>query len=203
MTRTAGTPDAIVFALKTPGRFAMALTLLLSLAGCASGPSSPSAQIETRQVTQLDGKPVLYKTVPRATYFVGNYDLPPEQIRSQTKPLAEKVGIAAVKKAKLDIVGPLTLFLPDWREQTGDQVTIGVGFPVSGSGQLVPQFEQSRKDALACLSVTLEAGADSNRAWQQLHVIADQQGMQASGDNRAVITRTEDSYQTELQLGLQ
>lgn len=176
------------------------LLFLMGLAGCATSSSSPDTQ--ARQVDTLEGAPVLVNKVPRATYFIGEYDLLPEDIRAQTRPLAEKVAIAAVKKAKLDIVGPLTLFLPDWRNQSGGEVTIGVGYPVTGAGQLVPRFDKEMKAEFKCLAVTRPAGVDNSGAWQQLYVIAEQQGMQVSGDNRTVIKRGNDGYRVELQLGL-
>lgn len=112
------------------------------------------------------------------------------------------MAIAAVKKAKLDIVGPLTLFLPDWRKQTSGEVTIGVGYPVTGSGQMVPRFEQDIKSEFKCLSVIRKAGVDNSSAWKELYVIAEQKGMQVSGNNRTVVTRGDGGYQVELQLGL-
>jgi len=181
--------------------FSLALMFLLGLQGCAS--TSTSSEPQAKQVGTLDGAPVIRKTVSRATYFTGEYTLPVADIRVETKSMAEKVAIAAVKKAKLDIVGPLTLFLPDWKNQTADEATIGVGYPVVGSGQMVPQFQQGSKPSLDCLSVTRRAGGDNQGVWEQLYVIADQQGLQTNGDNRTVITPMAGGYQVELQLGLQ
>jgi hypothetical protein len=181
-------------------RLTVALAFLVGLAGCATSSTTPES--EARQITTLDGTPVLYKTEPPATYFFGEYELPANEIREQTRPLAEKVAVAAVKRAKLDIVGPLTLFLPDWSEQTSGEVSVGVGYQVTGSGQLVPQFEQDRKAGLAHLSVTLPGGEDNTATWEQLYRIADEQNMAPNGDNRAVISPASGGYQVELQLGL-
>lgn len=176
------------------------LLLLLGFYGCASPSNSEDAP--AKQVDTLEGSAVYTKTAPRTTYFTGEYDMPIEDIRAQTRPLAEKVAIAAVKDAKLDIVGPLTLFLPDWKQRSDGEITLGVGYPVSGRGPMLPRFQQAPKAAFKCLSVMVDAGGDTASVWNKLYKIADKQGLRVSGENRAVITAKAQSHQIELQLGL-
>lgn len=179
----------------------LGLVMLLGLLGCA-GKSGGSPSVEATKVATLEGAPVVLKSVPRASYFIGEYELPVAEIGKQTKPLAEKVGMAAVRKAKLDIVGPLTLFLPDWRQQATGDVSVGVGFPVSGKGQQVPRFKRESMSAFKSLTVAREAGQDNSEAWKELYEIAASEGLEASGDNRTVITPDGGSFTVELQLGV-
>ena len=179
----------------------LSLMMLLGLLGCAAK-SGGAPKLEPTKIGNLEGAPVVLKTVPRATYFIGEYELPVEEIDEQTKPLAEKVGMAAVRKAKLDIVGPLTLFLPDWRQKAEGNVPVGIGFPVSGKGQQLPRYKRQSMPALKCLTVVREAGEDNTETWKELYKLAASEGLEASGDNRTVIKPSDGSFTVELQLGV-
>lgn len=181
-------------------RSLLVLVMLLTAVGCAA-PQGGSNTTAT-EVSMLDDKPVMLKTVPRATYFTGQYDMPVGEIRERTGPLAQKVAVAAVKNAKLDIVGPLTLFLPDWRQTTSGDITLEMGYPVSGAGQPLAHYDRQSKGSFQCLTVTRAAGTDNNEAWAELYRIADEQALSISGENRTVITRNGSEYQVELQLGV-
>lgn len=176
------------------------LLMLAGLVGCASSPGSSNT--DATEISSLGDEPVMLKTVQRATYFTGEYEMPVDEIREQTRPLAQKVAVAAVKNAKLDILGPLTLFLPDWRESTSGDIKLELGYPVTGSGQNLARYQKQMKGDFQCLTVTREAGSDNQDAWAELYRIAEENSLAATGDNRTVISRDGADYRVELQLGV-
>ncbi len=181
-------------------RLLVFVMMLAGLVGCATSPGSPDTNAS--EISRLGDEPVMLKTVQRAVYFTGQYEMPVNEIREQTRPLAQKVAVAAVKNAKLDIVGPLTLFLPDWRQPTFGDITLELGYPVTGSGQNLARYQKQMKDDFQCLTVTREAGSDSQDAWAELYRIAEENSLTATGDNRTVVSRNGSGYQIELQLGV-
>lgn len=190
-----------VIEFRSGGLRAFALMVMLAgLAGCAASPGGTDTS--ATEISSLGDEPVMLKTVERGIYFTGEYDMPLNEIRERTAPLAQKVAVAAVKNAKLDIIGPLTLFLPDWREPVSGDITLELGYPVSGVGQNLANYQRQSKGRFKCLTVTREAGSDNQDAWAQLYRIAEENSLSATGKNRTVISRDGADYRVELQLGV-
>lgn len=148
---------------------------------------------------------VQQKTVRASTYFLGEYEVARSALQEKIKPLAEDVALAAIRRARLEITGPLTLMLPDLRnyDETA-ALAVGFAYPVRGQGRRVPRYQTERKDPFKCLTAVFDESTHTARTvWQALYEKAQQRGLKPNDDNRVVIRKQGDGFQSEYQLGVQ
>ncbi|PAV26160.1 hypothetical protein CF392_07215 [Tamilnaduibacter salinus] len=172
-----------------------ALLLLATLTGWATPALSAS---------DPSGPDIQQKTVRASTYFLGEFEVAKSAFQERIKPLAEDVALAAVRRARLEITGPLTLLLPDFRDYEGTaELPVAFAYPVRGQGRRVPRYQTERKGPFKCLTAVFDESTQTAKTlWQALYKEAKQRGLEPSHDNRVVIRKQGDGYQSEYQLGL-
>ncbi len=187
-------------------RFRLSVLTILSLILLSGCKSSAPTEANSKTFTVYSGTEKLEiteKTEPAMNFFYAEHTLSPEALKQKTKNIAEQVATTAVKRAKLDIVGPLMLIFNDLQSMSEEQITAAIGFPVKGRGNKQPPFALTKKPPFKCLSMPVnDPQQDSKAHWVNLHQIAEKRGYQLSGENRTVILPVGISYKTELQLGI-
>ena len=168
------------------------VTLTLALGGCAGQGPDPTrkAGITTR-------------TVPAMTFFYREYDLPASAVEERIEPIAEEVALAAVRRARLEIVGPLTLVFPDFRDYGDAELAVAFGYPVRGHGSRLQNYRTERKERFHCLSVVFDRSSqEASEVWRTLYETAARRELEPIDENRVVIREQGNGYRTEFQLGL-
>ncbi|PAU77791.1 hypothetical protein CK501_13925 [Halovibrio salipaludis] len=182
----------------------MSLNLMISIgAGCASpAPESEAASGADADPPEAEER-ISVETAPATTYFYREYQMAGPAIRDRIQPLAEEVALAAVKRARLTITGPLTLLLPDFRRYEDGELPVAFAYPVRGHGARLPNYETERKERFRCLTAVFsEQQQDASELWRELYREAANRGYEPSDDNRVVIREQGDGYRTVFQLGL-
>lgn len=177
--------------------------LALVLNGCATQGPDPAPQVSAGATDAPEKGAITKTTVPPVTFFHREYELPAAKIQDRIQPIAEEVALAAVRRARLEIVGPLTLVLPDFRDYGEGDLTVAFGYPVRGHGSRLQHYAIQRKDRFHCLSAVFDRESEeASRLWRKLYETAAQRGLEPSKENRVVIREQGDGYQTVFQLGL-
>lgn len=132
--------------------------------------------------------------------FGRHYQLTPKRLRSDLRGLATNVGIAANRRARLSISGPLTLVFDDLAAVSPESVPLQVSFPVSGSGAAVAGYALSTSPAMQVLSTPFDAERnDAESTWRALYSAALTQGFRPTGQGYVLIHTRGRSW-TEYQL---
>ena len=146
-----------------------------------------------------------YDKVKKQSFFYRQYHAAEEDDPEQIKRLAQQMAIAAIKKAKLDIAGPLTFVYQDLDKMANDQVTGDIGFPVKGRGQRVAGYKTATLKNFHYLAVKLiseQVQGDNSvvaEAWRSLYRQAKENNHGLTGESRMEI---HDNGEFVLQLGI-
>lgn len=181
--------------------FLVALTLVLS--GCAARAPDASSRASAERPAPSGEAGITARTVPGTTYFYRKYEMPASAVEERIEPLAEEVALAAVRRARLDIVGPLTLVFPDFRDYGEQELEVAFGYPVRGHGNRLQNYHTERRDRFHCLSAVYDGESqDASELWRALYEAAARRGLEPSDENRVVVHEQGSGYRTEFQLGL-
>lgn len=176
---------------------------VVCLAGCKSSDLKEDTGASYRIQTTEGEVTVLKKEERGMALFSLQKTLNKEDLIAATPQLAEQIATDAIKRAKLEISGPLMLVFQDLPSMKDGPLTASIGFPVKGKGNKLPKYQLDKKEAFKCLSLVLPTKhSDSAIYWDKLYELAAQQGYKISGESRALISPEKGSYSTELQLGL-
>lgn len=177
--------------------------LLTGLVGCISNPTIKDAPPTFILMNGEVSHQVVQKVTPPIRFFSTRATLKQETIKTQTKSIAERVATTAVKRAKLEIDGPLTLVFEDLKSMATGPIIADIGFPVKGKATSLPGYTQTKKNEFKCISLFLtQSENDHSSYWQNLYQLALENGFKLSGESRTVISPTNTGYTTELQLGV-
>lgn len=138
---------------------------------------------------------------PAMSLFGRTYQLSPARLREDIGSLARTVGIAATRRAKVEIGGPLTLVFADLGAITPERVPVTVSFPVEAAGvPSVSGFVMDNVDAQQVLSVDFDAKRnDVEGTWRALYSAALTQGFTPTSRGYVVV-HTRGGLRTEYQL---
>lgn len=138
---------------------------------------------------------------PAMDLFGRQMQMTPERLRNDMGSIARMVGMAAVRRGKMDITGPLTLVIDDMSAMTETQLPMLVSFPVNAiGGANVANHVVERKPLQQVLSVTFDPEqADVESTWRALFSAALTQGFTPSQQGYVVI-HTRGVQRTEYQL---
>lgn len=138
---------------------------------------------------------------PAMNLFGRAYRLSPERFREDIGSLARTVGVAAVRRGKVQIEGPLTLVFPDLSAVTPDVLPVTVSFPVEAAGvPSVSGYVMDKIDAQQVLTVDFDAQRnDVEGTWRALYSAALTQGF-TPASRGYVVVHTRGGLRTEYQL---
>lgn len=138
---------------------------------------------------------------PEMTLFGRAMQLSPERLSRDVGNIARQVGMNAVRRGKMKIVGPLTLAVRDLGQVTEDSIPMLVSFPVTTVGAAhVANYSLEPMPAQQVLSVDYDpAVADAESTWRSLFSAALTQGFTPSQQGYVVI-HTRGVRRTEYQL---
>ncbi|KAA0696724.1 DUF1311 domain-containing protein [Halopseudomonas laoshanensis] len=133
--------------------------------------------------------------------FGRNMQLTPERLREDMGGIARQVGMSAVRRGKMKIVGPLTLAFADLGAITENSLPMLVSFPVTAVGAAnVANYVLEQKPLQRVLSVDYDPErADAESTWRALFSAALTQGFTPSQQGYVVI-HTRGGQRTEYQL---
>lgn len=176
---------------------------LVFLVGCKSGDTKPdnlvSYNIETDRGTLF----ITEKTERSMRFFSVTKTQDAKGLVDSLPALAEQIATDAIKRAKLEINGPLTLVFQNLPAMKGGPLTAAIGFPIKGRGNKLPKYQIEKKSAFKCLSLPLpKADVETSAYWETLYELAAKQGYSLSGESRTVISEHGDGFKAELQLGV-
>lgn len=177
--------------------------LLTGLVACKSNPTIKDSPPTYTLINGEVSHQVVQKVTPPIRFFSTRATLEQETINAQTKSIAERVATTAVKRAKLEIDGPLTLVFENLKFMAVEPITADIGFPVKGKTTRLSGYTQTKKTEFKCISLFLtQAENDYSSYWKNLYQLALENGFKLSGESRAVISPTGTGFSTELQLGV-
>jgi hypothetical protein len=108
------------------------------------------------------------------------------------------VGMVAVRRAKVNITGPLTFVFSDLAANSAQRLTFDLGFPVSSGAAVVINHKVIRTEQTLVLSTDFDQQRnDVEGTWKVLSDAAAAQGLTPSNQGYVVI---HDSERTEYQL---
>ena len=138
---------------------------------------------------------------PAQSLFGRHMQLTPERLRNDMGGIARQVGMSAVRRGKMQIVGPLTLAINDMSAMTETQLPMLVSFPVTTVGAAnVAGYVVENRSAQQGLSVIHDPEkADVESTWRSLFSAALTQGFTPSQQGYVVI-HTRGVPRTEYQL---
>jgi uncharacterized protein YecT (DUF1311 family) len=138
---------------------------------------------------------------PAMDLFGRAYELSPARLRDDIGSLARTVGVAATRRGKVKINGPLTLVFADLSAVTPDRLPVTISFPVQATGvPSVSGFVMEKVDAQQVLSVDFDAQRnDVEGTWRALYSAALTQGF-TLGNRGYVVIDTRGGLRTEYQL---
>ncbi|WP_022962654.1 lysozyme inhibitor LprI family protein [Halopseudomonas pelagia] len=138
---------------------------------------------------------------PAMVLFGRNMQLTPERLRNDMGSIARQVGMAAVRRGKMKIAGPLTLAIQDMSAMTDTQLPMLVSFPVNAlGGANVANYVLERTPQQQVLSVNFDPQqADVESTWRALFSAALTQGFTPSQQGY-VVMHTQGVRRTEYQL---
>lgn len=138
---------------------------------------------------------------PAMDLFGRAYELSPARLRDDIGSLARTVGVAATRRGKVKINGPLTLVFSDLSAVTPDRLPVTISFPVQAAGvPSVSGFVMEKVDAQQVLSVDFDAQRnDVEGTWRALYSAALTQGF-TPGNRGYVVIDTRGGLRTEYQL---
>lgn len=110
------------------------------------------------------------------------------RLEKQLRAMAVRVGTAAAHRAKLQLVGPLTLHIEDMAGQTAEASRLYVSYPVDSSRGNLGGYNLVEHPAVTVLSTTFDsARQDSASTWRALHRAALEQGLQPANQGYVVM----------------
>ena len=173
------------------GRSGIALLAHAVQAASALPPAAPA---------QAHEQPVQLLERPTVNLFSRRYALSPAELRQNLRKMAIQLGLAAVRRAKVKITGPLTLVLPDLAGNSAQQLNLELGFPVSSGAQVVTQHRMIREQSSLVLSTEFDSQRnDVEGTWRTLFDAAAAQGL-TPGNQGYVVIHDDGSERTEYQL---
>ncbi|MES2821209.1 MAG: ankyrin repeat domain-containing protein [Pseudomonadota bacterium] len=166
----------------TPGQHgALKATLCAAYAPAPASASASTAGEAQALAVELLERPVM-------TLFGRRHTLSPAALPQELRGLATNLGMAAVRRAKVKIIGPLTLVLPDLAGNTTERVSLDLNFPVSSGALVVPNYRLTRTEPTRVLSTVFDPQRnDMAGTWQALHAAALARGLTPANQGYVVI----------------
>lgn len=169
---------------------------LLAQAAEPLGAESP----QSATTAQAPEQPVQLLERPAVNLFSRRYALSPEEFRQNLRKMATQLGMAAVRRGKVKITGPLTVVLPDLAGNSAQQLNLELGFPVSSGALIVTQHKMNREESSLVLSTEFDSQRnDIEGTWRALFEAAAAQGL-TPGNQGYVVIHDDGSERTEYQL---
>lgn len=169
-------------------------------------PAAERARVDVRQgdtlVHQAAGHEyrISLRERPAMTLFSRPLATTATDLDQRLRPMAVKIGTAAVRRGGMDLTGPLTLLIPDLTGTDATSLKMHVGFPVSSNGGHVASYELLQQPSAKVLSVMFDSQRnDSSGTWQALYAAAQAQGLRPSNQGYVVL-HTRGMRATEYQL---
>lgn len=138
---------------------------------------------------------------PAMNLFGRAYELSPKRFREDIGSLARTVGVAATRRGKVKIDGPLTLVFADLSAVTPDRLPVTVSFPVEAAGvPSVSGYVMDKVDTQQVLSADFDTDRnDVEGTWRALYSAALTQGFSPTSGGYVVV-HTKGGLRTEYQL---
>lgn len=185
------------------GSMMIGCLFLAGLVGCKSNPSINNTPPTFTLINEDVSHQVVLKVAPPIRFFSTHATLERDTIKAQTKSIAERVATTAVKRAKLEIDGPLILVFEDLKSMATGPIAADIGFSVKGKATRLPGYSQVKKSEFKCISLLLKQSEDDHsNYWQKLYQLALDNGLKLNGESRTVISPVGTGHTTELQLGV-
>ena len=161
--------------------------------------------IRAGDILPLRDDGVIYEIIlvqrPETTLFGRAHDLSPKRFREDIGSIARTVGVAASRRGKARIEGPLTLVFADLSAVTPERLPVVVSFPVETTGNpSVAGFVVENVASQQVLSVDFDAQRDDvESTWRALYSAAMTQGFTPTSRGYVVV-HTRGGMRTEYQL---
>lgn len=152
---------------------------------------SPAPIVALHRAVQLQERPAV-------SLFARRFELEPKVLAVENRQMAVNLGMAAVRRGKVSIVGPLTLFFYDLAGNSAQRLSFDLGFPVSAGAAVVNNHKVIRTEQSLVLSTYFDQQRnDVEGTWKALFDAAAAQGLTPSNQGYVVI---HDKEKTEYQL---
>nr|WP_298144065.1 hypothetical protein [uncultured Pseudomonas sp.] len=181
------------------------VALLVVLAGLSANAApiqaaEPLHAPQSAATAKALAQPVQLLERPAVNLFSRRYTLAPEEFRQNLRKMAIQLGMAAVRRGKVKVTGPLTVVLPDLAGNSAQQLNLELGFPVSSGALIVTQHKMIREESSLVLSTDFDHQRnDVEGTWQVLFDAAAAQGL-TPGNQGYVVIHDDGSERTEYQL---
>lgn len=155
------------------------------------GTYSPAPKQALQQSVQLIERPVV-------NLFARHYELTPQVFSVKIRQIAINLGMVAVRRGKVNIVGPLTLVFDDLAGNSPQLLKFDLGLPVSSGAAVVNNHKMLRTEPGLVLSTDFDQQRnDVEGTWRLLFEAAAAQGLTPGNQGYVLI---HDSERTEYQL---
>lgn len=155
------------------------------------GTYSPAPKQALQQSVQLIERPVV-------NLFARHYELTPQVFSVKIRQIAINLGMVAMRRGKVSIIGPLTLVFSDLAGNNPQLLKFDLGLPVSSGAAVVNNHKVMRTEQGLVLSTDFDQQRnDVEGTWRLLFDAAAAQGLTPANQGYVVI---HDSERSEYQL---
>ncbi|WP_281560194.1 GyrI-like domain-containing protein [Thalassomonas sp. RHCl1] len=145
------------------------------------------------------------KSVQPFHFFYTRIETEKHQLADKIKTKAMDMSVKLAKRSNAKIDGPLILSYRSGEQQSKQQITADIGFPVSKRTKRLPPYKYRKAKAFDCASLTFTGKAvQLEQQWQQLYRFSREQQLNLNGESRMLLLSSEadGNIHVELQLGI-